>query len=106
MDARDRYVALLLKRYRKLPGTLGHVLSTDRQTARALHDRHIGLEVVEQAFILAIARRTFGSYQPVPPIRTLRYFLPIVEEIVAAPPDPGYLQYLQARLAATSDDAA
>jgi len=31
----------------------------------------------------------------VPPIRTLRYFLPIIE-VFAAPLDPGYLQYLQA----------
>jgi hypothetical protein len=106
VDAKDRYAAHLLDRYRQLPGTLGHILRDDRQTARALHDRHIDLEVVEQAFLLAIARRTFGSDQPVPPIRTLRYFLPIIEEILAAPPDPDYLRHLQARLDAAGDHAA
>ena len=98
MDAKARYVAHLLARYQRLPGTLGHTLRDDRRTARALHDRHIDLELVQQAFDLAIARRTSGSKQPLPPIRTLRYFLPLVEEILASPPDPGYLRYLQLRL--------
>ena len=106
MDAKDCYVAHLLDRYRQLPGTLGHILRDDRKMARALHDRHIDLGVVQQAFLLAVARRTFGSAQPMPPIRTLRYFLPIIEEILASPLDPDYLRYLQARLGAAGDHAA
>jgi len=98
VDAKAGYVDRLLARYRSLPGTLGRILSDDRQTARALYDRHLDLELVQQAFDLAIARRIFGSEQPLPPIRTLRYFLPLIEEILASPPDPGYLRCLQMRL--------
>jgi hypothetical protein len=97
VDAKACYVDHLLARYRRLPGTLGRILRDDRRTAHALYDRHIDLELVQQAFDLAIARRIFGSEQP-PPIRTLRYFLPLIEEILASPPDPGYLQYLAMRL--------
>lgn len=96
MHAKARYLAQLLQRYRNLPGTLGRVLRDDRRTARALHDRRIGLEVVQQAFVLALARRSVNQRRE--PIRTLRYFLPVIEEIILTPPDPAYLQYLERRL--------
>jgi hypothetical protein len=95
MDA-DSYAALLLDRYRRLPGTLGYVLTDDRKTARKLHAQGIGLDMVEHAFCLALARRNACAAKP-PPIRTLRYFLPVIEEIAAAPLDPGYLRYLENR---------
>jgi hypothetical protein len=31
-------------------------------------------------------------------VRTLHYFLPVVEEVLELPPDPGYVQYLAAKL--------
>lgn len=100
MNTKARYVAHVLDRYQRLPGTLGRVLRDDRRTAGALHDRSIALDVVDQAFVLALARRTFRTDggDPVEPIRALRYFLPVIQEIVAAPPDPTYLQYLERRL--------
>jgi len=99
MQPRARYVARLLAQYQKLPGTLGRVLRDDRRTALALHDRGLALELVEHAFVLAIARRTFRSdAQPLEPIRSLRYFLPVIHELVEAPPDPDYLQYLRHKL--------
>lgn len=59
-----------------------------------LHDRGIDLDLVHQAFVLALARRTFrADTDPLEPIRALRYFLPVIQEIVAAPPDPNYLQH-------------
>lgn len=98
MNARAHYVAQLLDRYHRLPGTTGRVLRDDRRTALALHNRHVGLDVVEQAFVLALARRTFGPGHPLEPIRALRYFLPVIDEIVHTPPDPDYLMHLQGRL--------
>jgi hypothetical protein len=99
MDAKERYVAQLLDRYQRLPGTLGRVLRDDRRTAGALHDRRIDLDVMHQAFVLALARRTFRvDNDSLQPIRALRYFLPLIQEIVAQPPDPGYLQLLDDRL--------
>lgn len=98
MTERDRYIHCLLDRYRQLPGTLGRVLRDDRCTALALYRRHIGLEVVYQAFLLASARRAFSANQPTEPIRTLRYFLPLITEIADQPPDPAYLRLLEHRL--------
>ena len=96
MLAKTRYVAQLLERYRKLPGTLGRVLRDDRQTALALHHRRIGLDVVEQAFVLALARRSVNPRRE--PIRTLRYFLPVIEEILHSPPHTAYLQQIERQL--------
>jgi hypothetical protein len=31
-------------------------------------------------------------------VRSLHYFLPVVEEVLEQPPDPGYLQYLAGKL--------
>lgn len=98
MTPKERYLATLLERYRRLPGTLGHVLRDDRRTAAALHERQIGLDVVHQAFVVAIARRFGTEAGRIEPIRTLRYFLPVIEEIIRDPPDPDYLQYLESRL--------
>jgi hypothetical protein len=96
MHAKARYLAQILECYRKLHGSLGGVLSDDRKTALVLHDRHIGLDVVQQAFVLALARRSVNEHRE--PIRTLRYFLPVIEEIVHTPPDAAYLQHLERRL--------
>ncbi|MGH7346892.1 MAG: hypothetical protein ACREK4_18435 [Candidatus Rokuibacteriota bacterium] len=89
----------MLQHYRRLPGTLGRILRDDRRTAAALHQRGLPLDVVENAFVLAIARRTFRSdTQPLDPIRSLRYFLPVIDELRHAPPLPEYLEYLRNRL--------
>lgn len=31
------------------------------------------------------------------PIRSLHYFIPIIDELLSSPPDPGYLNYLDTR---------
>lgn len=93
------YVSRVLDRYRKLPGALARVLRDDRRTALDLHRRNIPIEVVENAFILVIARRAARPRdEPPDPIRTLRYILPVIEEILAAPPQPGYIRYLEHRI--------
>ena len=61
MTAQASYVTRILDQYLKLPGTLRRVLRQDRRTALALYRRGIRLDVVENAFVLAIARRTFRS---------------------------------------------
>ncbi len=96
---RAAYVARVLHLYLKLPGALARVLRNDRRTAVDLYRRSIPIEVVEDAFTLVMARRArpLGD-EPLDPIRTLRYILPVIEEILAAPPQPGYIRYLQHRL--------
>lgn len=99
METRSSYVAQLLALYQKLPGTLGRILRDDRQTALALHNRGVPLLIVENALVLATARRTFRSDAGrLEPVRALRYFLPVVQEIVQQPPLPEYFDYLRLRL--------
>ena len=97
--AREDYVNSILALYVRLPGTLHRVLRQDRRTAAALHRRGVSVAVVQNAFVLAIARRTFRSdADQIGPIRCLQYFLPVVEELLHEPPLPEYLEYLKGKL--------
>lgn len=97
--AQSRYVARVLDQYLSLPGTLRRVLRQDRTTALALYRRGVRLDVVENAFVLAVARRTFRSdADRLEPIRCLQYFVPVVDELITEPPLPEYLDYLKHRL--------
>jgi len=98
-QTRAQYVSRILAQYVTLPGTMRRVLRQDRRTAAALHRRGVPLDLVENAFVLAIARRTFRSdADTLEPIRCLQYFLPVVEELIHEPPLPEYLHYLKSKL--------
>lgn len=64
--------------------------------------------MVHAALLLGAARRTFRPQDafPLPPIRTLHFFLPVIEEIQDSPPAPGYLQYLEGKLRPWADAKA
>jgi hypothetical protein len=99
--ARRHYAQTVLELYRLVPGQLGQLRSSDRRLAFALHDRGVSFECVAAALLLGVARRRFRSADapPLAPIATLYYFQPVIDEIVAQPPEPGYLAYLRRRLA-------
>jgi len=90
----------LIALYLWLPGTPHRASRQDRRLAAALYEQAVPLLVVRAAFLLASARRSLRSshLMPLPPIRTLHYFLPVVEEVLHQPPDPGYVDYLLAKL--------
>jgi hypothetical protein len=97
--AQSCYVAHVLDQYVNLPGTLHRVLRQDRRTALAFYRRGVHLDVVHNAFVLAVARRTFRSDDNLlEPIRCLQYFVPVVDELLQEPPLPEYLDYLKNRL--------
>lgn len=104
--SRRLYVQRVLDLYRLAPGTTGYLRSCDRQLAGKLHDRGIALELVHDAMILAVARRTLRSENApsLPPIATLHYIRPVIDELIAEPPEPGYLSYIRHRLAAVAPD--
>jgi len=58
---------------------------------------------VETAILLATARRRARSADdpPLPPVRSLRYYLPVIEELRTRPLPGGYAEYLARRLAET-----
>lgn len=97
---RTHYLKRLLDRYCGLPHTAARRPSpSDRLLADQLFNRRISLEIIDTAFLIAIARRTLRDPQapPLPPIRSLAYFLPLIDEVQRLPPDPAYLDYLRAK---------
>lgn len=100
MDASEQYVAALLRRYLSLPGTPDCVRPADRRCARALYRRGVSLVTAEAALVVATARRTLRSPErpPLPPIRALHYFLPVIDELLEQPLESDYVQYLAGRL--------
>lgn len=99
LAARDAYIDAVLALYRAAPGTLGHLRKADVRLARDLHDRGVGLEVVDDAITVALCRRLLRTAAPTEPIRSLHYFVPVIDELLSGALDRGYVQYLRARLA-------
>lgn len=98
--AQEQYIQRMLQRYRETPTTDGHVRAADRQLARRLFRRGVPVALVEAAFSLAATRRLRrqDQAQPLNPIRSLHYFLPVLEELLADPPDPDYIDLLDLAL--------
>jgi hypothetical protein len=69
----------------------------DRTLASNLVARGLTLDLLQAAFTLATVRRRLSS-TPLPPIRSLAYFIPITDELLSSPPDPDYIEYLASRL--------
>lgn len=94
------YVERVLHLYRALPQTRARTGPADRRLAEQLERRGVPLELVEAALCLAALRRLQRSpqAQPLPPIRSLHYVLPILDELNDSPPEDGYLAYLHYRL--------
>lgn len=100
---RDLYVHRLLAAYHRLPGTLGRSRPADRRLAADLHRQGVPIATVEAALLLASARRQArpDDATPLQPIRSLHYFLPVIEELLQHPPPDAYLESLRRRLSAT-----
>jgi hypothetical protein len=96
----DAYVASVLNLYLQLPETPLKASSNDRQTAAALQARGVPLFAVESALMLASVRRLGRSPEllPLSPIRSLAYFLPVIQEILNNPIPEGYLGYLRMKV--------
>jgi hypothetical protein len=93
------YVDDLLRFYRRLPGTSRRVRPADRRLATDLYDRQIPFERLKAALLLGCARRLASTSPPLSPIRSLHYFLPILDELQQSPPlEAGYLAYLERRV--------
>ena len=99
--SQEQYVRRLLERYRRTPTIQGHLRRADRQLAAQLYHRGVPLPLVEAAFSLAAVRRIFRDPKmpTLQPIRSLHYFMPVLEELLRDPPDPGYIQCLDWKLA-------
>jgi len=95
------FVARVLALYLRLPQTPARLNRTDRQLAAQWHVQGVTWATLEGAFLLTTARRCLRdpALPPLPPIRSLHYFVPVLEEVQATPLAPEYVQYLRGKLA-------
>ncbi len=96
----EEYIRHLLEAYRKTSGTMGTVRRADRMLAAQLYQRGVSVTVIENAFVLAAARRLMrpADAPPLGTIRSLAYFLPVIEEVLSLLVSPDYFRYLRHKL--------
>jgi|ERR1019366_3019316 hypothetical protein len=94
------YIAAVLTLYLDLPDTPSRPSPLDQSLASRLHEQAVPLALVESALLLATLRRLSRSSElpPLPKIRSLAYFLPVIAELQQAPLPDGYLDYLRLKL--------
>lgn len=99
MEQRE-YVWRLLEAYRTTAGTCGVVRRADRLLAAQLYERGVPVEVVENALTLAAVRRLMRpeGAPPLGTVRSLAYFIPVMEEVLQMRADPNYFRYLRSKL--------
>jgi len=100
MDGQEEYIRQVLESYRKTPGTMGTVRRADRLLAAQLYQRGLSLKVIENALVLAATRRLIrpSDAPPLGTIRSLAYFLPVIEEVREMRVNTDYFEYLRNKL--------
>ena len=93
------YVRTVLDMFVALPGAPRRPRRDDRFLAETLYRARVPLLVLEYALLLGCARRELQDHdEPLQPIRSLRYFVPILEEVRYQPVDINYVRYLRGKL--------
>jgi hypothetical protein len=99
-SGREDYVCKVLEAYRNTPGTCGHLRRPDRLLAVQLYQRGVPLNKVENALVLAAVRRMIrpADAPPLTAVRSLAYFLPVIEEVLEMQVGEEYFQYARRKL--------
>ena len=94
------YVVAVLNWYVDLPDTPMRATVSDEWLARRLQGEGVELSLVETALLLGSLRRLIRSKDApaLPPVRSLAYFRPVMEELRTHPVPDGYLDYLRLKL--------
>jgi len=98
--SQKEYIRQVLEAYRQTPGTMGTVRRADRILAAQLYQRGLSVKVIENALVLAATRRLIrpADAPPLGAIRSLAYFLPVIEEVLELRVGPDYFDYLRHKL--------
>lgn len=93
------YIQTVLDLYLSLPSTPERPRRDDRYLATKFYREQVPLLEIECALLLGCARRELQEHEePLQPIRSLRYFVPLLEEVQEDWLDPDYVQYLREKL--------
>lgn len=98
---REEYVRRVLEAYRQTPGTTGTIRRADRLLAAQLYQRGLPVKAIENALVLAATRRLIrpADAPPLGTIRSLAYFVPVIEEVLEQRLSADYIEYLRYKLA-------
>lgn len=104
---REEYIQKVLRAYRQTSGTTGTIRRPDRLLAAQLYARGVPLPTVENALVLAGSRRLLRPTHapPLGTIRSLAYFLPVINEVHELTASPDYFHYLRRQIAGFYADA-
>jgi hypothetical protein len=99
---RQEYIHRIIEAYRGTPGTTGRAHRQDRRFAEQLYELQIPLAVVENALLLAAARRLLRPEDAprLDVIRSLHYFKYVIDELMHSPMSEDYFHYLRRKLEA------
>jgi hypothetical protein len=98
------YAVSVLTLYGELPDSPARTNPQDQRQARIWFDRAVPLPVVEAALLLASLRRIRPpGASPLPRIRSLAYFQPVIDELLENPVSEAYVQYLRVKLRSIVD---
>ncbi|MEO7650802.1 MAG: hypothetical protein ABIZ80_10070 [Bryobacteraceae bacterium] len=106
-QADPAYVAAVLAMYLDLPDTPMRANAQDRWVARKLKEDDVPLPTIESALLLASLRRQIRpeGLPPLPPIRSLAYFQPVIAELLQQTLPDGYRDYLRLKLRTAPNNA-
>jgi len=99
------YTSTVLTLYVDLPDTPLRASIQDQRLAQRLFETGIPLLLVETALLLGTLRRLCrpSDVRPLPRIRSLAYFQPVIQELQEHPVPDGYLDYLRLKLRGLMD---
>jgi hypothetical protein len=94
------YLRAIQKLYLRMPNTSGRFSRSDRQLAQTLYQRGVPIHIIRSALLLATARRVCRNpaSPPLPPVRSLHYFLPVLDEVLLQPLPNAHLEYLESKI--------
>ena len=95
-SGREDYVRKVLEAYRNTPGTCGNLRRPDRLLAVQLYQRGIPLKKVENAAVRRMIRP--ADAPPLTTVRSLAYFMPVIEEVLEMDVGEEYFQYARIKL--------
>ena len=96
MSERD-YLREVLRSYLDLEDTPSRARPADRNLARSLYEKGVPLARVRTAVLVASGRRRDrpADAPKLGPIRSLAYFVPVINELESLEDIEGYLEYLE-----------
>jgi len=102
------YTSAVLALFVDLPDTPLRASIQDQRLAQRFFETGVPLSLVETALLLGSLRRLCrpSDVGPLPRIRSLAYFQPVIEELQEHPVHGGYLDYLRLKLRSTIDKAS